>query len=292
MVAPSHPPPLTIPASGQTAGAAPPSRCLTQPLPHPSGQCPQRGQGRTLSHAGQAIHQPAELDQQRAQPGHQHRRAHPQPAPPVPHGGVRHPKSRGHRAHAHPRHHPLQCHTNYLDHVQAPQQQKRRQQRVGHPTRPALGPRHPHPPHTAEAHIPPIARPEHHRLATVRAVRPWDPHPTARSLVLLDAQRARPYDGHGGRHRLGPSRSPNSYGRVLCWFRTPASCPPPRVHPKSALPFPRPTSTASHAGNTACRLGCGRWWSSRSPIWPMPGHCAAGGGCCTEPGGSSGPRAR
>src|SRR6266536_1397489 len=77
VVAPSHPPPLTIPASGQTAGAAPPSRCLTQPLPHPSGQCPQRGQGRTLSHAGQAIHQPAELDQQRAQPGHQHRRAHP-----------------------------------------------------------------------------------------------------------------------------------------------------------------------------------------------------------------------
>src|SRR6266508_3128331 len=37
VVAPSHPPPLTIPASGPTAGAAPPSRCLTQPLPHPSG---------------------------------------------------------------------------------------------------------------------------------------------------------------------------------------------------------------------------------------------------------------
>src|SRR6266542_3600143 len=88
VVAPSHPPPLTIPASGQTAGAAPPSRCLTQPLPHPSGQCPQR-----------------------ACPP-------PQPAPPGPHCCWPPPQSPGHPAHPHPRHHPLQCHTNYLDHVQ------------------------------------------------------------------------------------------------------------------------------------------------------------------------------
>ena len=38
-------------------------------------------------------------------------------------------------------------------------------------------------------------------------------------------------------------------------FRTPASCPPPRVRPKSALPFPRPTSTASHAGNREALAG-------------------------------------
>jgi hypothetical protein len=33
-------------------------------------------------------------------------------------------------------------------------------------------------------------------------------------------------------------------------FRTPASCPPPRVRPKSALPFSCSLSPASHAGNT------------------------------------------
>src|SRR6266487_3892159 len=36
VVAPSHPPPLTIPASGQTAGAAPPSRRLTRAASAPS----------------------------------------------------------------------------------------------------------------------------------------------------------------------------------------------------------------------------------------------------------------
>jgi hypothetical protein len=47
----------------------------TQPPRHPSSQRLKRGQDCTLSHAGQAIDQPAELDHQRAQPGHQHRRA-------------------------------------------------------------------------------------------------------------------------------------------------------------------------------------------------------------------------
>src|SRR6266545_201205 len=250
----------------------PDRRCgPTQPPPHPSGQRPQRGQGRTLSHAGQAIHQPAELDQQRAQPGHQHRRAHPEPAPPVPHGGVRHPKPRSHRTQPRPGRHPLQRRTDHPDHVHASKQRKRWQQRMRHTAPPAPGPDHPHPPDTAATvtQIPLIARPEHHRPVTLWAVRPRDPDPTARSLVLLDAQRARPYDGHGGRHRLGPSRSPNSYGRVLCLFRTPASCPPPRVRPKSALPFPWSPSSASHAGNKGSR-GVNALWARHQ--WVGQGH--------------------
>jgi hypothetical protein len=43
---------------------------------------------------------------------------------------------------------------------------------------------------------------------------------------------------------------------------------------------------------TACRRGCGRWWSRRSPSWQAPGRCAAGVGCCTGSGTSSAPRAR
>src|SRR6266498_1176385 len=225
VVAPSHPPPLTIPASGQTAGAAPPSRCLTQPLPHPSGQCPQRGQGRTLSHAGQAIHQPAELDQPRAQPGHQHRRAHPPPPPPAP---VPHQL-------------PRPCPSAAAAQTTAAAR--------GSPHTAGTWPAPPTPAthgrgaHTADS---PTRTPS---AGHSPGSPPVGPAPHGRSLVLLDAQRARPYDGHGGRHRLGPSRSPNSYGRVLCLFRTPASCPPPRVRPKSALPFPWSPSSASHAGN-------------------------------------------
>jgi hypothetical protein len=35
-----------------------------------------------------------------------------------------------------------------------------------------------------------------------------------------------------------------------------------------------------------------RWWSSRSDIWQAPGRCAAGAGCCTGSGMSTGPLAR
>jgi hypothetical protein len=50
--------------------------------------------------------------------------------------------------------------------------------------------------------------------------------------------------------------------------------------------------TEGSGPTTACRLACARWWSSRSPTWPMPGRCVAGAGCCTASGTSSGPRAR
>jgi DDE superfamily endonuclease len=39
------------------------------------------------------------------------------------------------------------------------------------------------------------------------------------------------------------------------------------------------------------QAGCARWSSSRSPTWPTPGHCAAGAGCCTASGPSTGPPA-
>jgi hypothetical protein len=40
------------------------------------------------------------------------------------------------------------------------------------------------------------------------------------------------------------------------------------------------------------QAGCVRWWSSRSPIWQAPGHCAAGAGCCAGFGTCTGPLAR
>jgi DDE superfamily endonuclease len=38
--------------------------------------------------------------------------------------------------------------------------------------------------------------------------------------------------------------------------------------------------------------GYGPWWSRRSVIWPTPGRCAAGAGCCTGSAISSGPLVR
>jgi DDE superfamily endonuclease len=55
---------------------------------------------------------------------------------------------------------------------------------------------------------------------------------------------------------------------------------------------PKTSSPTGSGPTTASRLGCGRWWSRRSAIWPTPGRCAAGGGCCTGSGMSSGPLAR
>jgi len=57
----------------------------------------------------------------------------------------------------------------------------------------------------------------------------------------------------------------------------------------------RRTRTGSRKGSgrpTTCRQGCARWWSSRSGTWPTRGRCAAGAGCCTGSGTSSGPLAR
>ena len=50
--------------------------------------------------------------------------------------------------------------------------------------------------------------------------------------------------------------------------------------------------TGGQRAFTACRRACVRWWSRRSAIWPMPGRCAAGRGCCTASGTSSGPLVR
>jgi hypothetical protein len=51
-------------------------------------------------------------------------------------------------------------------------------------------------------------------------------------------------------------------------------------------------SDAQPGRSTACRRGCARWWSRRSPIWPTPGRCAAGAACCAASGTSTGPPAR
>ena len=62
--------------------------------------------------------------------------------------------------------------------------------------------------------LPPIARPERHRCPAVRTRSPRDRHITAGRRVLIDAQRAGPYDGHGGLHHLGGPlpRASNSGG--------------------------------------------------------------------------------
>jgi hypothetical protein len=50
--------------------------------------------------------------------------------------------------------------------------------------------------------------------------------------------------------------------------------------------------TQGSGPTTACRQGCVRWSSSPSRIWPTRGRCAAGVGCCTGSGTSTGPSAR
>src|SRR6266540_1355177 len=52
---------------------------------------------------------------------------------------------------------------------------------------------------------------------------------------------------------------------------------------------PKTASATPSGPTTACRQGCARWWSSPSRTWPTPGRCAAGAGCCTASGTSSGP---
>src|SRR6266545_4664157 len=68
----------------------------------------------------------------------------------------------------------------------------------------------------------------------------------------------------------------------------------PRAHWHAPVgPAALSTGAATPSGpTTACRRGCARWWSSRSASWQAPGRCAAGGGCCTGSGTSSGPPAR
>src|SRR6266511_1935122 len=188
VVAPSHPPPLTIPASGQTAGAAPPSRRLTRAASAPSAAKAARS----------------------ATPGR------PSTSPPNSTTSAHSPAtSTGART-----------------------PNRRHQSRTvvcGTPSPAATG-RNPAP-------------------AATRS----------RAAPITQTTSTRPSSANDGRHRLGPSRSPNSYGRVLCLFRTPASCPPPRVRPKSALPFPWSPSSASHAGNTGSPVGGGRL-AGRQPL--------------------------
>jgi hypothetical protein len=50
---------------------------------------------------------------------------------------------------------------------------------------------------------------------------------------------------------------------------------------RSGTGGPRIGSLTSSGRSTGCRRGCARWSSRRSGIWPTPGRCVAGGGCCT-----------
>jgi hypothetical protein len=81
------------------------------------------------------------------------------------------------------------------------------------------------------------------------------------------------------------SRSP------ACWTAGSAGWPRPARTGmcRSAIAASRTASATPSGRSTACRRGCTRWWSSRSPIWPMPGRCAAGAGCCTASATSSAP---
>jgi hypothetical protein len=63
-------------------------------------------------------------------------------------------------------------------------------------------------------------------------------------------------------------------------------------HARSGTAAPSTGSPGSSGPTTACRQGCARWWSSRSPTWQAPGRCAAGAACCTASGPSTGPLAR
>jgi DDE superfamily endonuclease len=63
-------------------------------------------------------------------------------------------------------------------------------------------------------------------------------------------------------------------------------------HARSATVAPSTGSPRRSGPTTGSRPGCGRWWSRRSGIWPTPGRCAAGAGCCGASGTSSGPPAR
>jgi len=60
------------------------------------------------------------------------------------------------------------------------------------------------PHHLAHSQVAGAEAPEGHRLGTRRARRGRNFHVTAGGDIRVDRQRARPYDGHRWRHRLGP----------------------------------------------------------------------------------------
>ena len=81
---------------------------------------------------------------------------------------------------------------------------------------------------------------------------------------------------------------------AACWTAGSAAWPrrASTGTPRSATAAPKTSSPTPNGRSTASRRGCARWWSRRSPIWPTPGRCAAGGGCCTASGMSSAPLGR
>ncbi len=149
----------------------------------------------------------ADLDRQCPQPRGQQPRPAGKPPPPVPHGRVRHPSPAATgrsptpaaaRSNAAPitstastRRASANDGSSACDTRHHPQRARRTQTRHARPT-------HAHP-----ARIP---RPQRHRPAAARTVGPRDLDLAASGRVLLDAQQAGPYDGHGDPHRLGPSR--------------------------------------------------------------------------------------
>ena len=99
-----------------------------------------------------------------------------------------------------------------LSRIQPPHQGKRRKHRVRR-----AAPRTPHPrdedlPLSAPlAGKAPVAGPEHRRDQARRAIRPRHLHRTSHLRVLIDRQRARPYDRHGESPPADPfsHRTPN-----------------------------------------------------------------------------------
>ncbi len=150
------------------------------------------------------------------------------------------------------------------------------------------------------------------------ATRVQRPHGMAQPEGPVRHQARHPHrPGHGGDHDLGGSTVvdggwPGSYREqelivlaglegVLDGPRSPACWTggsagwPRRASTgtrRSGTAAPRTASATPSGRTTACRQGCARWWSSRSPIWPTPGRCAGGAGCCTASETSTGPPAR
>ena len=96
--------------------------------------------------------------------------------------------------------------TDRVDHVETPDKQERRDQRMRDTTRPTPSPDKPQTPTAPrDPHRSQIPGPPTHRHPTRRTRRPRHHHCTARGHIRVDRNRTRPYNGHGWiRHPSGP----------------------------------------------------------------------------------------
>ena len=149
------------------------------------------------------------------------------------------------------------CATN-IDAAQATSSRLSYSQNMRRAAATAPHPRHedlPAPPQPAD--MPPVTRPEHHRPQAPRALRPRHPHRPSRRRVLIDRQRARPYDRHGESPPPIPSRegtqtrregittSGNRFTTILNRAGEPRSPHHQRTQPEHSR-----TSSANQAANT------------------------------------------